>query len=303
MIKENQRQSVENVKYNVLLAKKRLLIVLNVPQEELIFQLVIVQKDNTKRTENVTHVATDVMLVLKKQATVLIVLKKESIYQIVSVKPDLSIMVKTRNVLNVLKDVKHVILVENVKNVLMEESEAFVNVQMDIMNHVLIQVLTHVMLNANNPLVLNVTEFVILVMEMPNPARNVHQTQTEKKPQSVNVKKVSMIMAKERFGHHVTMLVKHVKEILQIVSHVKREELIHQNVNVLQEHMMTVNHVNLVEYNVKLVHPKTHVLNVPETEKIQPFVLVLLEPTILVKRSVHLVMISVILVSKIKTNV
>lgn len=112
---------MENVKYNVLLAKKRLPIVLNVLQEESISQLVIVQEDNMKRMENVTHVAIDVMLVLKKQATVSIVLQKESIYQIVSVKLELLITVKTRNVLNVPKDVKHVTLVVNVKNVLTEE--------------------------------------------------------------------------------------------------------------------------------------------------------------------------------------
>jgi hypothetical protein len=121
MIKENLKQFVENVMYNVLPAKIRLLIVLNVLQEELISQLVIVQEDNTKRTENVTHVAIDVMHALKKQATVSIVLKKESIYQVVSVKQDHLITVKTRNVLNVLKDVKHVTLVVNVKNVLTEE--------------------------------------------------------------------------------------------------------------------------------------------------------------------------------------
>lgn len=213
------------------------------------------------------------------------------------------ITVKTRNVLNVLKDVKHVTLVENVKNALTEESEVFVNVQKDIMNHALIMVLTHVTLNANNQLVLNVTEFVILVKEMLKHARNAQPTQTEKKLQNVNVKKVTTIMEQERFVHHVTMLVKHVEDQLQIVSYVKKEELTHQNVNVLQEHMMTVNHVNHVEYNVKLVHLKTHVLYVPETEKIQPFVLVLKEPMILVKRPVHLVMKNVILVSKIKTNV
>jgi hypothetical protein len=243
------------------------------------------------------------MLVLKKQATVSIVLLKELIYQIVFVKQDLLITVKTRNVLNALKDVKHVTLVENVKNVLTEESEAFVNVQKGIMNHALIVVLTHVTLNANNQLVLNVTEFVILVMDTLKHARNAHPTQTEKKHQNVNAKKVTTIMKKERFVHHVTMLVKHVEEMLKIVSYVKKEELIHQNVNVLQEHMMTVNHVNHVEYNVKLVHLKTHVLYVPETEKIQPFVLVQKEPTILVKKSVHPVMKNVILVSKIKTNV
>lgn len=171
------------------------------------------------------------------------------------------------------------------------------------MKNVLIVVLTHVTLNANNQLVLNVTEFVILVMDTLKHARNAHPTQTEKKHQNVNAKKVTTIMKKERFVHHVTMLVKHVKDQLKIVSFVKKEELIHQNVNVLQEHMMMVSHVNHVEYNVKLVHLKTPVLNVQETEKIQPFVLAQQEPMILVKKYVHLVMINVIVVSKIKTNV